>query len=294
MSEVATNVLHNVGNMMNSVGVSASMLRGRVDKLPASAISQIAAILNEKGPGLAAWVEGDPAGRALPQALTALGRMLGEAQGELQAECRELEQSLDRIRELICSQQDLAGGLGLVEPVDLAEQVEHALRVVGPETQGIVVERRMAQLAPLETQRHKLLLVLVNLIKNATEALAGMEGTERRIVVTLEPAGENVRLTIADNGIGIEPALLARVFQHGYTTKKGGHGFGLHAAANAATEMQGTLRGASEGPQRGARFVLELPLHVASAPTAERGSAGAPSLDGVPAPLGPVRASARV
>jgi signal transduction histidine kinase len=72
-----------------------------------------------------------------------------------------------------------------------------------------------------------------------------------------------VHIVVSDNGVGIAPETLVRVFEHGFTTKKDGHGFGLHGAALTAQELGGTLSAASEGPGRGATFTLDLPLGAA-------------------------------
>lgn len=72
---------------------------------------------------------------------------------------------------------------------------------------------------------------------------------------------ETARITVSDNGVGIAVENLTRIFAHGFTTKKNGHGFGLHSSALAAKELGGSLRASSEGPDRGATFILELPLN---------------------------------
>jgi two-component system, LuxR family, sensor kinase FixL len=76
----------------------------------------------------------------------------------------------------------------------------------------------------------------------------------------VERVGARLRITVADNGVGVAPESFSRLFTQGFTTKKEGHGFGLHSSALAAEEMGGTLTCVSEGPGRGAAFTLELPL----------------------------------
>jgi len=76
---------------------------------------------------------------------------------------------------------------------------------------------------------------------------------------------ERVRITVTDNGVGIAPENLTRVFSQGFTTRKGGHGFGLHSSANSAAEMEGSLTAHSDGPMRGATFKVNLPLILAPA-----------------------------
>lgn len=273
MSEVATNVLHNVGNMLNSVNVSASLLHEKTRALPAPQLSKLAALMREKGDGLGPWIANDAAGRRLPDVVTALDRIVSDTQHALDAECRELASNIGAIGELVRSQQALAGGAKHVENVLLHEQVDAAAHVLASELRGIVFERRVTFDGAVATERPKLLQVLVNLIKNAAEAFHGVERAEKRIEVVIERAGERALIRVRDNAAGIAREDLATIFQHGFTTKPGGHGFGLHSAANSMTELGGSLRVESDGLGHGACFSVELPLARASTESA------APSAD---------------
>jgi signal transduction histidine kinase len=79
------------------------------------------------------------------------------------------------------------------------------------------------------------------------------------------------RVDVIDNGLGIPAENLDRVFARGFTTKKNGHGFGLHSSALAARDLGGSLTAQSEGPGRGAIFTVKIPL----APGARKESAHA-------------------
>jgi signal transduction histidine kinase len=105
------------------------------------------------------------------------------------------------------------------------------------------------------------LQILVNLIHNAKYALDASGRADRQLTVRVGLARENwLEVKVADNGIGIPAENLTRIFSLGFTTRKGGHGFGLHSGANAAKEMGGTLQAQSDGAGKGAQFTLELPL----------------------------------
>jgi len=260
MSEVATNVLHNVGNMLNSVSVSTSLVQERASKLPGPQLARVASLMRDKGAELGTWVTNDPAGRRLADGVSALERMLSDGQSALQRECGELAQRLGEVSELVRSQQSLAGKSGHIESVTLADEVEKALRLFDPAGKSITVERRCAKIAPVATERQKLLQVFVNLIKNAIEAFDGLERADKCIEISIAASAHSAQVTIRDNAVGIEPDKLTEIFQHGYTTKVGGHGFGLHSAANAMTELGGSIRAESDGPGRGACFIVELPL----------------------------------
>jgi C4-dicarboxylate-specific signal transduction histidine kinase len=111
--------------------------------------------------------------------------------------------------------------------------------------------------------RQKVMQILVNLMRNATESLESSAAGERQLRVGLRVVGpERVRFEVQDNGAGITAENLTRIFGFGFTTKKDGHGFGLHSSAVSAREMGGTLTAESEGLNRGAKFVLELPFTV--------------------------------
>ena len=101
--------------------------------------------------------------------------------------------------------------------------------------------------------------MLVNLVRNAKHACQDSDLADRRLTVRVANGDGRIRITVIDNGIGIPPENLTRIFNHGFTTRKDGHGFGLHSGALAAKEMGGLLTAHSDGPGRGATFTLQLP-----------------------------------
>ena len=141
--------------------------------------------------------------------------------------------------------------------------VEDALRMNAAafDRHGIDLVREFAENLPsARVDRHKVLQILINLLRNAKHAMdATVDRTKRLVVrVGLGTSG-TVKITVIDNGVGIPAEHLNKIFNHGFTTKKDGHGFGLHSGANAAKEMGGCLTAQSDGPGRGAEFNLELP-----------------------------------
>jgi len=109
-------------------------------------------------------------------------------------------------------------------------------------------------------EKHKVLQILVNLIRNAKYACDESNRKEKRLTLQVSRHDERVVIAVADNGVGIRPENMTRIFNHGCTTRKKGHGFGLHSGAIAAKEMGGSLIAASDGDGKGATFTLELPL----------------------------------
>ncbi len=264
MSEIATGVLHSVGNVLNSVNVSANLAAKKADQLSTGDLELLVAVLHKNERDLAAFVSSDPRGKHLVPFLNELVRALGVQKKAIQEELRSLNQGIEHIAELVRAQQNYAGARGVFERAALEEQLEAALRIcgqtVGPGT-GIEIVREYEPLPPVRIDKHKLMEILVNLITNAGQALAEGGAAQKRLTLRLARAGEGLaRLEVIDNGVGIPSQNLTRIFHHGFTTKKDGHGFGLHVSANAATEMGAKLHARSDGPGKGATFALDLSM----------------------------------
>jgi signal transduction histidine kinase len=268
MSEIATGVLHNVGNVLNSVNVSASLLSEGVQRSGAADLKRVIQAVRSSTGDLAGFLARDPRGAHLDPLLEQLAEQLLREDSERARELGSLTRGIEHIKELIHAQQGIAGRAGVLEEVDLRELFDAALSLTAAASTGSEPEivREFQELAPCPVDRHRLTEVLVNLIQNARQALCTPGLAQRRLVLRCaSDAPDELRLEVEDSGPGIARENLARIFTHGFTTRKEGHGFGLHASANVATEMGGRLRAHSDGPGRGARFVLTLPLKRARA-----------------------------
>ena len=104
----------------------------------------------------------------------------------------------------------------------------------------------------------------MNLVRNAKQACESSHCSERRVTLRLALEQRRCQISVIDNGVGIAAENLNRIFNHGFTTRASGHGFGLHSGALAAKCLGGSLTVRSEGPGRGACFTLELPVHSVS------------------------------
>jgi C4-dicarboxylate-specific signal transduction histidine kinase len=261
-AEVATSVLHNVGNVLNSVHTSAMLAKERLSGLEVEHVGQVALMLEERKNDLATFLTQDERGRHVMPFLSQLGQHLREECHETLSLLDEVGRYTEHIGTIVKLQQDYTRTPRLNEPADLMELVEDALRInsAGLTRHEVKVERHLSPVPPVMTDKHKVLMILVNLISNAKYAMDGTPTAERCLTLRLEaPTADRVRLEVRDNGMGIAPELLTRIFQYGFTTREEGHGFGLHSSALAAQELGGTLTAHSEGPGRGATFVLELP-----------------------------------
>jgi sensor domain CHASE-containing protein len=262
-SEVAVDVLHNIGNVLNGIHVSVGEIHRGLKKMDIEDLARISKTIESHSKDLAAFLVNENEGRELVASLCILSKRFEEKRAALLRETDCLSESLDHVHELVRAQQDDAGNAEAPAGVSLSGEIETALRLSGADAEGhIQVVREIDELPRVRIQKHRLLQILVNLLKNARESMeeAGVHGPRLGIRMASCAEGSRVRIEVSDNGVGIAPERLVSVFAHGQTTKKNGHGFGLHASASAAREMGGSLSAKSAGPGRGATFTLELPV----------------------------------
>jgi signal transduction histidine kinase/HAMP domain-containing protein len=278
MAEVATGVLHNVGNVLNSVNVSASMLNERLRRSRAPEVAKLAALFQEHAGDLPGFFANDPRGRKVLPFLLSLSKSLENDGKRMETELEQMVKNIDHIKQIVVMQQSYAKVAGVLESLPASEIVEDALRITEPglARHGIALRKRFEADPRITVDKHKILQVLINLIRNARQAVEVGGNGERQVRVTVSAAErDGVRIAVSDTGIGIAPDKLTKIFSYGFTTKKSGHGFGLHMSALAAQEMGGKLSVSSEGEGRGATFTLELPLEPPPGDnTAAEGGAG--------------------
>jgi NO-binding membrane sensor protein with MHYT domain/nitrogen-specific signal transduction histidine kinase len=264
MAEVATGVLHNVGNVLNSLGVSAALVLAGLRDSRVGNVERVAKLLTEQGDRLRAFMENDPRGREVPGYLLQLGEHLGAENRTLHADMQAVVTHVEHIGKIVAAQQSHARRGGITEEIDIGELADNAIALNFSDGADIDIKRDY-QLSPrLTLDRHKLIQILGNLLSNARHALSHQTQGPRVLTVRIRaPAPGSLAIDIEDSGIGIDPDALQRLFEFGFTTKKDGHGFGLHASANLAKELGGELSGQSDGPGRGACFSLRLPLTTA-------------------------------
>jgi predicted ATPase/signal transduction histidine kinase/tRNA A-37 threonylcarbamoyl transferase component Bud32 len=265
MAEVASGVLHNVGNVMNSVNVGASVTRDSVKALPVEGLSRACDLLEQNAGRLSEYLRADPTGRKLPEYLRKLGVALIDEKQAIITQVDQLVGHLEHMKTIIAAQQSYAKVNGMSEVCTLEEIAETALQISEGVLRngGITVIRNYEQVPPVLVDRHRIMQILVNLISNAKHALEELNLPSRDLLIAIAKVDGGVRVEVRDNGIGISRENLAKIFSHGFTTKKKGHGFGLHNCANAAQEMNGSLTAYSDGPGKGASFVLRIPVEYA-------------------------------
>ncbi|MEO8308383.1 MAG: ATP-binding protein [Pseudomonadota bacterium] len=262
MAEVATNVLHNVGNVLNSVNVSASLAIDKLKTSKGARLGEVVALVQQHQDNLAQYFSEDPRGQKLLPYLSALSEQLQTERQHLLKELTDLRANLDHIKEAVTMQQAYAKRCGVLETVPVIELVEDSLRMnTGALTRHhVTLQRDFRDRPEVTVDKHKVLQILVNLIRNAKYACDESGHDDKKVTVRIDSVAEGARISVIDNGVGIAPEVMGRLFGHGFTTRKSGHGFGLHSAALAASELGGSLTASSDGVGSGATFQLTLPL----------------------------------
>jgi PAS domain S-box-containing protein len=262
MAEVATSVLHNVGNVLNSVNVSATVAADHLRNSSAPHLARVAGLLQENSANLDSYLTTDPTGSKLPAFLTQLAKQLEAERSSVLGELVQLEKNVEHIKDIVAMQQNYATAAGVSQTVAVADLVEDSIRMnAGALTRHEVQLVREYEAQPvIQVDKHKVMQILVNLIRNAKYACDESGFQDKRMTLRITGDDQFVRIAIVDNGTGIPPENLTRIFSLGFTTRKNGHGFGLHSGAIAAMELGGALLVQSDGPGRGATFTLELPV----------------------------------
>jgi PAS domain S-box-containing protein len=263
MAEVATNVLHNVGNILNSVNISASLVIERVKQSKAPGVSKLAALLREKGASVGEFIAQDERGKRIPEYLFSLGEQLTNDQKMTLEELASLRDNMEHIKDTVAMQQSYAKLCGVTETVEVVDLVEDSLRLNAGAfvRHGVTLHREFAEVPAITVDKHKVLQILVNLVRNAKYACDESGRADKLITLRIEKAPAGVRICVIDNGVGIPAENMPRLFTHGFTTRVDGHGFGLHSGALAAQELGGSLLVKSDGLGHGATFILELPCN---------------------------------
>jgi PAS domain S-box-containing protein len=263
MAEVATSVLHNVGNVLNSINVSITLVAETIRKSRTSSLDRLTDVLNEHQHDLADFLTTDPKGKRFPSYIAGLTDYLKSERKMLLSEVESTRRHVEHVKDIVAMQQSYARVAGVTEKVKVVDLVEDALRMnVGALARHEVeVVRDYPATAPeITVEKHKVLQILVNLIRNAKYACDESGRRDKRMTLQVSAEASRINIVVIDNGVGIPAENLNRIFNHGFTTRQKGHGFGLHSGALAAREMGGKLTARSDGSGAGATFTLELPL----------------------------------
>jgi DNA-binding LacI/PurR family transcriptional regulator/signal transduction histidine kinase len=262
MAEIAVGALHNVGNLLNSVSVSAESAGEILEHSRIDGLLKANELLHAHAHDLGEFFARDPKAALLPDYYGKVAAGILDEWTRVRSSVAEILERTGLIRETIRSLQEYAhNGLDILlrEETDLVGIAELALEVEATHIarRGVQVRREYERDAPRPVlPRTKVVHVVVNLVKNAIDALAPVPEEDRCLTVQVRRQGGCAQILVRDTGVGIPPENLERVFSYGFTTKAAGHGFGLHTCANYVKQMGGTLTAESEGPGKGALFTV--------------------------------------
>ncbi|WP_223542187.1 DAHL domain-containing protein [Pseudomonas sp. BF-RE-26] len=263
MAEIATNVLHNVGNVLNSVNISADLIARKLRSSKTLGLGKAMQLINGHPEDLGHFLTEDEKGKLLPGYLNQLVGAIAQEQQEMADELGQMSKSVDHIKDIVATQQSYAGANSITEPLYISELLEDALRMnTGALARHhVTVIKEYSEVPQVMGDKHRLLLILINLISNAKYAMSDLNNRSREMTLGVRIVDDTfLEISVRDDGEGIAPENMTRIFAHGFTTRKEGHGFGLHSCALAAIEMNGHLTAHSDGPGLGALFTLQIPL----------------------------------
>jgi nitrogen fixation/metabolism regulation signal transduction histidine kinase len=265
MVDTATNVLHNVGNVLNSVNTSISVIGEKINLSKMGNLSQLSDLIKTHEHDLGVFVTTDTKGKHLPKYLINLSGTWINEKEVLLHEVSEVHRNIEHIKNIISKQNALSTLIGVVEIVEISKLLDDAITLVqiSPAQMKIKILKEYDSKKSIKVDRVKLFQVIVNLLKNSIEALLESNIEDPQLILRIEDEDQSTSvISIADNGVGISSENIKKIFTHGFTTKKTGHGFGLHMSAIAIQELGGALSMKSEGLGKGATFTIKLPYQA--------------------------------
>jgi signal transduction histidine kinase len=265
---VASDVLHNVGNILNSINISVRFIEERVLNSKAANLKKVTDLICEHADDLATFLTENRRGKHIPVYLTEAARLIMDEHEEITKKLQSLTHNVIHVEQVIKAQQGYArlGGVEILSNIN--EIVEDAIKInnAGLQRHEIDFRCELATLPAFHMDKQRVLQILVNLISNGKYALSKNQKQNKVLTIRSYKHGENrLRIEVKDNGIGIPKENMSKIFTHGFTTRKDGNGFGLHSSALAAKAMGGSLTAHSDGPGQGATFTLEVPLKLSQA-----------------------------
>lgn len=265
VSKVANGLIHNLGNLFNSINISTQALVEVVRDSKIPELLKANRLFLKNLDNIGDYVTKDPAGRYLPEFYRTVGDFLKEDLEKLNTELGDIAEKVAFIKEMISTQQDYAKSETVTRKLALNDVVDRALQIELPSMtkRGIRIEKHYQARYFVYGIKSKVLHVFLNLFKNAKEAMTGSDHEDSFLRIEISELPEHkVQVIVTDNGAGIDVANIDKMFSYGFTTKADGHGFGLYTSAEAMRQLGGSISVESDGPGHGARFRLVFPAFM--------------------------------
>jgi NO-binding membrane sensor protein with MHYT domain len=265
MAEVSASVLHNVGNVLNSINVGSNILLEQITNTKLKKLDDLSQIILQHKNDFGNFVSNDPQGQQIPEFLIMLNNCQKEEQKKMTNEAQVLITHLQHINDIIAMHQNLSKTSSDLEQIlSIEKAIDEALLMTDIDfsSRGITVKKQFEKNNPILVDKVKLLQILVNLLRNAKDSLLESTSQNKALSIKIKINGNRLYLSINDNGIGISQEQMKKMFIYGYSTKTNGHGYGLHGSILSARAMGADLKAESEGKDKGATFILDLPYKL--------------------------------
>lgn len=266
MSEIATSVLHNIGNVLNSVNISVAMIQESLNADATQNLVKVSQMISDNLSKEPDYLVKNEKGKLIPEYLINLSNNISVEREKMISETTNLITNIQHIKDIVHMQKDISGLSGINEKVFLPELMDLAIQIssTSPEKDGIKIIKNYTYDSYIIIDRSRILQILVNLIQNAKESLLTLINKQKIMTLSIQKKSNEpyIELIVQDNGIGIARTNSTKIFTMGFTTKPTGHGFGLHSCALVAIELGGSLVVESKGVGNGARFILKIPLNT--------------------------------
>jgi two-component system NtrC family sensor kinase len=261
MAEIASEVLHNVGNALNTVNTSAQVLGDKLRRSRVSGLGKATNLLAEHKSDLATFFTTDARAAKVVDYLIEISSVCATEQEAMLQELSTLKSRIEHINEVIRLQQSYATHTELLQKLDVTKMLDDAVAMHAElfALYDIQVERQYENIPAVALNKSKMMQVLINLVKNGIESMISAGQPEPKMTLAARIENDKLIVEVSDSGTGIDPANLGSLFRSGFTTKPNGHGFGLHFCANTISSMNGALTARSDGIGKGATFRIELP-----------------------------------
>lgn len=266
VGETVTGLLHNLGNILTSVIVSAEQMNAIADGSKVSVLSRVADLMEEHSHDLASFVVRDPKGSKLPTFIDEATKLISSEQSLLSVESHGVEERIALLLKVIAMEGQYPSSFDSMERVDLKGLIQDSMQLYEYSLQKRGIQVAFLEEGPVPVCRvnpYKTIHILTNLIQNASDAIVAQNRADGLIRITLQRYDDQFNMvSVEDNGCGMSSDQLDSVFTYGFTTKFSGHGFGLYSCVVSMQEMGGEIRVASDGPGQGAVFTLLVPLQT--------------------------------